>query len=138
MTTPRTLTVTTHPSRAAVQAIATAAAIMACADGHVARDERRTLVKFLRHHGILARYGRAVPLATFDAVVNRTCHTGLDDACHVADDLRAAAGSHAAPLAAHAAALVALADGVTWPQELAMLEVIKDRLGLRSAAAAGH
>jgi tellurite resistance protein len=40
-----------------------------------------------------------------------------------------------APLVAHAAAHVALADGVTWPQEIALLEVIRDRVGLTRLAA---
>jgi tellurite resistance protein len=50
--------------------------------------------------------------------------------CKAADQLSAVAGTHAAPLVAHAAAYVALADGITWPQEIALLEVIRNRIGL--------
>ena len=44
--------------------------------------------------------------------------------------LRTLAGTHGAVLAAMAAAHVAMADGVTWPQEIALLRVLHDRLGM--------
>ncbi len=123
-------TVTLHPGRETVRAVVTAAAIVACADGHVARSERRSLLRFLSHHGVLARYGRAGLLAAFEQAVRTAEPLTLHEAGSVADELRTIAGRPGAPLVAQAAAHVALADGVTWPQEIALLEVIRDRLGL--------
>lgn len=121
--------VTLHPGPETVQAIVTAAALIACADGHVATRERRSLLRFLRHHGVLARYGRAASLAAFERAVCDLAAMTPQQAAEVAGDLRAVAGKPAAGLVAQVAAHVALADGVTWPQEIALLEVIRDRVG---------
>jgi hypothetical protein len=43
----------------------------------------------------------------------RNAQLGLDEICESADQFSAVAGTHAAPLVAHAAAYVALADGIT-------------------------
>jgi tellurite resistance protein len=126
---------TIQPSRATIHAVVTACAMIACADGNVAVKERRSLLRFLRHHGVLARYGRAPVIAAFDVAVRETAPLTLDQICDVADRLRDVAGMPGAPLVAHAAAHVALADGVTWPQEIALLEVIRDRVGLTRLAA---
>jgi len=127
-------TCTIQPSRATVQAVVTACAMIACADGHVAVKERRSLLRFLRHHGALARFGRAPVLAAFDVAVREAAPMTLDQICDVADRLRDVAGMPGAPLVAHAAAHVALADGITWPQEIALLDVIRDRVGLARQA----
>lgn len=127
-----TLPVTIHPGRATLHAMVTAAAMIACADGHVARSERRSLLRFLSHHGVLARHGRAASLAAFEQAIRDTEDLGPHAA---ADRLRAIAGLPGAPLVAQAAAHVALADGVTWPQEIALLEVIRDRVGLPAGPA---
>ena len=123
-------TVIVRPSQATVQAIATACAMIACADGNVANKERRSFLRFLHHHGILERYGRAPCLAAFNKALGEASLLGLDEMSEAADQLSAVAGTHAAPLVAHAAAHVALADGITWPQEIALLEVIRNRIGL--------
>jgi tellurite resistance protein len=59
-------TVIVRPSHATVQAMATACAMIACADGNVADKERRSFLRFLHHHGILERHGRAPCLAAFN------------------------------------------------------------------------
>ncbi len=128
-TSPR-FTVTVQPGLATVQAMVMAAAMMACADGHVAKEERRSLIRFLRHHGVLERYGRAECLASFDRAVRDTGRFNLEEACDAADRLHSIAGTASAWLVAHAAAHVALADGITWPQEMALLQVIRDRVGV--------
>jgi tellurite resistance protein len=122
-----------HPSQTVVQAIARASALIACSDGHVGLKERRTFLRFLRHCGALQRYGRVPCTAAFDTAVLDTAALTLDEICGAADGLRSVAGTHGAPLVAQAAALVALADGITWPQEIALLAVIRDRVGLGQA-----
>lgn len=119
-----------QPSRPTVRAIALASALIAGADGHVGEKERRTFLRFLRHCRALQRYGRAPCAAAFDEAVLSTAWYKLDEICSATDDLRSVAGTHGAPFVAQAAALVALADGITWPQEIALLAVIRDRVGL--------
>lgn len=126
--------VTFHPNRETVEAIMKAAAIVACADGQVSSLERLSLMSFLGRHGILAREGRAASAAAFDRAVQEAAALRLDEACAAADSLRHIAGRPGASMVAHAATVVALADGIGWPQKIALLEVIRDRLGLR----AGH
>ncbi|MBN8929291.1 MAG: hypothetical protein BGO51_27870 [Rhodospirillales bacterium 69-11] len=117
--------VTLHPSAATVQAAIIAAALVARADGHVAARERRSLLRLLRHHGVLARWGRTAPMALFDQAVQ-----AAPDAIPLLD---AVAGRPCAHLVTQAATHVALADGVTWPQEIALIESIRDRLGASAA-----
>lgn len=126
-TRPSPLTVTLHPRWETVQAVVTAAAIVACADGDVGLDERRSLLRFLSRQGALARYGRSATLAAFACAVDEI---SVQPSYDPADRLRAVAGQPGARLVAQAAALVMLADGITWPQEIAMLEIIRDRVGL--------
>ena len=123
---------TFRPGPDTVDAIITAAAIIACADGQVSDLERRSLLHFLRQKGILERKGRAAATAAFNQAVALAVTLGLDETCAATEKLRALAERPGAPLVAHAAAMVALADGVGWPQEIALLEIIRDRLGLRS------
>lgn len=122
--------VTVQPGTVVMQAVVTACAMIACADGHVAKKERQIFLRFLRHHGLLERHGRALFLTAFDKAVHDASSLELDEICSLADELRAVAGMHGAPFVAQAAAHVALADGVTWPQEMALLEVIRERIGL--------
>lgn len=127
-----------QPSRTTVQAMATACAVIACADGHVGMKERRTFLGSLRRCGALERYGRTESVAAFDNAVHDAASLTLDEICSVLDNLRAVAGTHGAPLVAQAAAHVALADGVTWPQEIALLAVIRDRVGLARPQSGDH
>jgi tellurite resistance protein len=123
-------TVIVRPSQATIQAMATACAMIACADGSVTSKERRSFLRFLHHHGVLERYGRAPCIAAFDKALGDASVLTLEEICEAADQFSAVAGTHGAPLVAHAAAYVALADGITWPQEIALLEVIRNRIGL--------
>lgn len=123
-------TIIFQPSHATIQAVASACAMIACADGNVANKERRSFLRFLHHHGVLERYGRAPCIAAFNEALRDASSLTLDEICDAADQFSAIAGTQGAPLVAHAAAHVALADGITWPQEVALLEVIRNRLGL--------
>jgi tellurite resistance protein len=123
-------TVIFQPSHATIQAVATACAMIAYADGDVTNKERRSFLRFLHQHGVLERYGRAPCIAAFDQAVRDVSLLTLDQICDAADQFSAVCGTHGAPMVAHAAAYVALADGITWPQEIALLEVIRNRIGL--------
>ncbi len=121
-----------HYGTETVAAIVTAASLVACADGHATSEERRALLRFLREQGILARSGRRQMVGTFDRTVEAAADFELD---HMHDALSAMsflADRPGAMLAIGAAESVALADGVVWPQEAAMLAVLSDRLRLRA------
>jgi tellurite resistance protein len=122
--------VTLRPAPDTVQGIVLAAAMVACVDGHAASIERGSLIRFLRYHGVLARRGRAEPLAAFDQAVRHAAPMTLEQSCAEADRLRPLAGRVGAPMIAQAAAQVALADGRHCPREMTLLAVIRDRLGL--------
>ena len=107
-----------------------ACALMANADGHIARRERLAFLRFLSRHGMLQDRGRRAFILPFEAAVRAVSPLTLDEICDVADDLRTVAGQHGATYVVQAAAHVALADGVTWPQEIALLEVIRNRVGV--------
>jgi tellurite resistance protein len=109
-----------------------AAALVALADGAVDPTERQALIGFLRRSGLLARYGRRSTLGLLDQATTRPSAGHLATLCEAADALRHHAGSAASALIARAARQVMLADGVAWPQELAMVRIIEDRLGLAS------
>jgi tellurite resistance protein len=116
------------PGRAATLAIIRCAAHMACADGQPESVERSALLAFLRRHGLLALHGRSV-VGLYDRITGSSHRAAIDSL----DELDPLIGTHAATLAATAAAHVALADGVTRPQELTLLRAIRDRLGIGSA-----
>lgn len=118
---------TERPNRETAAGLVMAGAIMACADGHVARAERLSWLVFLRRHGFLAGFGRSVMSSRFDqAVANLEGHS----LCAEADQLSRLAGTAGARLVAMAAGYVAVADGIAWPQEIAVLQVVRERLGL--------
>ncbi|MBN9560660.1 MAG: TerB family tellurite resistance protein [Alphaproteobacteria bacterium] len=118
-----------RPSRATAEAIVATAAAMACADGQAEPAERAALHAFLRRHGFLILHGRDL-LTAYDDAVSRTPRGTTPDPSPTVARLQPLAGTHAGMLAATAAAHVAVADGVTWPQEIALLRVIRDRLGI--------
>ena len=117
-----------------LQAILLAAGAIARADGAADPREGRALLAFLREHGILARHGRAAISAAYEARIAGR-RRSLADAADELAALGGLAGTAAAPLIAAAAAHVARADGVAWPQEVALLAVIRDRLGIRAGRA---
>ena len=122
--------VTLRPSQTTVQAVIAAAALVACADGAVTGQERHGLIAFLRHHRVLETHGRARCLALFDQMTADTGTLSPREIHHTAARLRPVAGTLGAALVAQAAALMVLADGITWQQEVAVLEVIRDQIGL--------
>jgi tellurite resistance protein len=127
-----------RPSRRTVDGMVKAASIIACADGRLDAAERRSLIALLRRHGALAEFGRRPLLDAFDQAVARPEHADLAALCVVADGLRPLANTPAAQLIAMTAVDIAMADGVTWPQEMAMLQVIRDRLGLAARRETGY
>ncbi|HSU06055.1 MAG TPA: TerB family tellurite resistance protein [Acetobacteraceae bacterium] len=122
------------PSRAATLAIISCGAHMACADGQPQPAERSALLAFLRRHDLLALYGRRTIMGLYDRIAGSSRRAVLcwRDAL---DELDPLIGTHSATLAATAAAHVALADGITLPQELALLRAIRDRLRIGSSPA---
>jgi tellurite resistance protein len=118
------------PGRRVLNSIIHAGALVALADGAVDATERHALLAFLRRNGLLARYGRRFTLRLLDRATHLTPAARLAALCDAADALRPLAIDSASPLIAGAARHVMLADGVAWPQEVAMLRIIEDRLGL--------
>ncbi len=127
-----------RPGRRTVDGMIEAACIVACADGRLDAAERRRLLTILRRHGALAEFGRKPLLDAFDQAVARQEHADLAELCVMADGLRPLAATSGARLVAMAAVDIAMADGVTWPQEMAMLQVIRDRLGLGARRETGY
>jgi tellurite resistance protein len=119
-----------RPGPRAFDGIIHAGALVALADGTVDPVERQALISFLRRSGLLARYGRQTTLTSLDHATAGSSASHLAALCDAADTLRSLAGSAASALVARAARHVMLADGVAWPQELAMVRIIEDRLGL--------
>jgi tellurite resistance protein len=118
------------PGRQALSSIIHAGALVALADGAVGAAERQALLAFLRRNGLLARYGRRATLLLLEHATTLPSAARLAALCDAADALRPIAGSPVSSLVASAARQVMLADGVAWPQEVAMVRVIEARLGL--------
>jgi tellurite resistance protein len=116
-----------------LDAIAAAAALVALSDGAVHRRERRAWLRVLRRQDLLVRVGRGAARLAFERQLAAATPdpAGL---CEAAECLRKLAGTPLAPLAAAAAAETVLADGIAWPQELAMMQVVLERLELRGLA----
>jgi tellurite resistance protein len=120
-----------HCSAETISAIVTAASLVACADGRATSEERRALLRFLRDQGILARSGRRNTVDTFDQTVEAAADLKLDHMSDALGTLSILADKPSAALALEAARCVAMADGVVWPQEAAIIAVMTDRLRLR-------
>ncbi len=115
-----------------ITAIVTAASLVACADGRATSEERRALLRFLREQGILARSGRRKTVGTFDRTVEAAADFELEHMNDALSAMSVLADRPGAVLALRAAQSVAMADGVLWPQEAAMIAVLSDRLRLRA------
>jgi tellurite resistance protein len=118
------------PGRRIWKSIVHAGALVALADGTVDAAERLALLAFLRTNGLLLRYGRRDTLGLLDRATVLSPAARLAALCDDADGLRPLACSPASALIARAAHQVMLADGIAWPQEVAMVRIIEDRLGL--------
>lgn len=126
------VTVVAQAGQETLSAILLAAGAVAVADGTADPCERQALLAFMRDRGLLARYGRAAILSGYDAAVQQAGGKDLADTINDLAPLRRVAHTQTAALVAQAAAHVALADGVQWPQETALLGVIGERLGTRA------
>jgi tellurite resistance protein len=126
------LDVVHHCGAETIAAIVVAASLVACADGQATSEERRALLRFLREQGILARSGRRRTVGTFDRTVEAAADFELDHLNDALSALSILADKPSAALALEAAQCVAMADGVLWPQEAAMIAVLSDRLRLRA------
>jgi tellurite resistance protein len=122
-----------EPGWGTVAGIVTAGAMMACADGRPDRVERSRLLSFLSRRGLLPRFRRQRVIAAFDDNIARMRTRSVEELGAAADSLKVLAASSAASLVATAAAHVALADGIASAQELVVLRMIRDRLGLAAA-----
>lgn len=118
------------PSQQTFDGIVRAGALVALADGMVDPAERRALLRYLRRTGLLARYGRHAAVELLQQASDRQPGEHLSALCDAADMLRPLSRTAASTLIADAARHVMLADGIAWPQEVAMLRIIEDRLGL--------
>jgi tellurite resistance protein len=105
--------------------IAQAAALMARVDGQAHETERKALLRFLRNHDLLRRFGRRAWMTAYNSELDRN-----SSATDILDTLGKQRGQATAPLIASAAASVALADGTTHPAEVNLLRDIADRLSL--------
>jgi tellurite resistance protein len=118
------------PGQALMTGIVTAGAVVACADGVAERSERQALLSYLRKQNLLIWSGRSVVLETFDARVAQLQSGSPEDLRGALDVLRTLTGRRRVSLIATAAAHVALADGQACSQEIMLLRIIRDRLGL--------
>jgi tellurite resistance protein len=126
---PSPFIVVTRPPAEAVESIASAAALMARIDGSADEVERRALLRFLRGHDLLRRFGRRAWMSAYAHALHRET---TDEA--ELDFLGQQRGQTAAPLIAAAAASVALADGHAHPAELGLLRALAERLCLIGAS----
>src|SRR5690349_15841528 len=114
------------PSQQTFDGVVRAGALVALADGVVDSAERRALLRCLRRNGLLARYGRRAALALLEQAASRASGEQLSALCDEAEALRPLSRTADSPLIAQAARQVMLADGIAWPQEVAMLRIIED------------
>jgi tellurite resistance protein len=121
----RNFVLVTRHRAASMESIATAAALMARADGSADETERRALLRFLRGHDLLRHFGRRTWMSAYADALHRETTADAE-----LDFLAAQSGQAAAPLIAAAAASVALADGHAHPAELSLLRALAERLHL--------
>jgi tellurite resistance protein len=119
-----------RPTPDTISGLVTAGAIMACADGQPDSAERLAWLGFLRDEGVLAHVSRREMLDCFDNRARELETLKFPELCTAAGNLSRLAETSGARLVGLAASRVALADGVVWPQEIAMLQVIRAKLGL--------
>jgi tellurite resistance protein len=124
-----------RPARKTSERIVGVAALMARIDGQAHPAKRAALLSFLRQHELLERSDWRALLRGYDLAVSRPHHTIPEDWSEIANELSGLVGTPDAMLAATAAAHIAVADGIVWPREMALLRAICDRLCLDASAA---
>ena len=122
-----------------LEALISAAAEMALADGQADAVEHRSLLAFMRQEKILASFGRSETIRRFTSEVQRasvqaTNAGAVDDRgqrwLELTDRLRPLAGMATASTIMAAAVHVAAADGVVHPEEAALLRCLSIVLNL--------
>jgi tellurite resistance protein len=116
--------------RETMEALITAGALVACADGWVDGSERGHLLDFIRQQGLLTHIASREILDAFDGRLRQ-----LEQPCGpqaAMARLRPLAGWSRAGLVVDAAAIIAAADGEIHPGELRALRRIRAALTARS------
>lgn len=108
---------------ALLDAVVTAASLVACADGRITSAERRLAIDFLSDSGFLAAFTRAEILEAFDRRVREFQEDG--GAKTAVGSLGRFAGLTPARLIINAGEQVAVADGHLSAHELNMLRLIR-------------
>ncbi len=108
---------------ALLDAVVTAASLVACADGRIAPAERRLAIDFLADAGFLSTFTRAEILEAFDRRVRELEEEGGGRSA--VESLARFAGLPPARLIVNAGQQVALADGHLSPHELHVLRLIR-------------
>lgn len=106
-----------------LDAVVTAASLVACADGRIAPAERRLAIDFLADAGFLSAFTRADILAAFDRRVRELEEEGGGRTA--VESLARFAGLPPARLIVNAGEQVAMADGHLSPPELHVLRLIR-------------
>ncbi|GGF37901.1 hypothetical protein GCM10011611_50370 [Aliidongia dinghuensis] len=118
-----------------LDALVTAAALVARADGWVEPAERRQFLDFLKQHGLLAAFAEAEVMDIFEGRL-RQLGEPMGVAAAVAS-LEALAGRAPARLVRELAELIAVSDDHLHHRELQILRLIRVALGPRAAHVAG-
>ena len=113
-----------------LDALTSAGAIIACADGWIERAERDALADFMEHNGFLSALTRAEILDAFDRRLRQfAAHGGVEAAL---DSIGRYAGRAPARLMIDASRRVAEADGALDDREIHFLQRIHIALGAPS------
>jgi tellurite resistance protein len=112
-----------HRDEEVMQALVTAGALVALADGHVKAIERDELVNFIDRQGFVPSMSRQKIAEAFDSRVQQL--EGQDSADAIAETLRPLAGLSLASVIIRTATQVAAADRHIHPGEVRALKLIR-------------
>jgi tellurite resistance protein len=112
-----------------LDAVVTAAALVARADGWVDSSERSDLLEFLNRNGFWSVFSRAEVLDAFERRLRELDEAG--GAGQAADSLGRVAGRSPARLVVEASEQIAAADGYLHPREARILVLIRAALAPR-------
>ena len=119
-----------------LDAVVTAAALVARADGWIEPVERNHLLDFLNRNGLLSVFTRGEILEVFDSRIRQIDErNGVEAAV---DSLWRLAGRSRARLAVHAGECIAAADGHLHPRELQVLHLLRVALSAQSRLRRPH